>query len=381
MLHVDDDSDQIRETLREHFLAAARPRSIIRWLQSQQVRHLLAGIADGSIAATHEALDDLPQTATLRHIRALLIDRGHLPPQDAALARFAAWIPTKIDTIESPDSRDALRRFATWHHLRKVRDCAALPRGAASAAHNAKQEITVASNFLKWLADRSSTLRSCSQSDIDDWLADGPTTRYTVKNFLTFTAQSQLSPALTVPRRTVKTIRRIDAEERLVWIRRCLEAEQYPAAPRLIALLLLVFGQPITRIAAMPITAVDVDDSTARIRFVDDWIDLPAPIAALLTQHLANRAPTSTRTVDTNPYLFPGARPGEHVHRHSIKLALNRLGIDLLGSKNTALDELVASMPAPMVADALGFSYNAMAQHEGFKGLRFERYVSGRYPG
>lgn len=38
-------------------------------------------------------------------------------------------------------------------------------------------------------------------------------------------------------------------------------------------------------------------------------------------------------------------------------------------------------MPAPMVADALGYSYTALGQHEQHRGVRYRSYVSGRYDG
>lgn len=365
--------------LRSHLLEAARPRSIVRWLQNAQVRDLLSGLARGDVDATHESLDQLPQNASLAHIRALLIDRGQLPSRDEALARFTAWIPMKIDTVRAPESRDALRRFATWHHLRRVRMSAEKDRGATSAAHNAKQEITVAANFLNWLGDRGTALSSCGQEHIDLWVSNGPTTRYTVRNFLTYTAASQLSRSLVVPRRTVKSIRRVDKLERIEMIRRILDDRSHPTSHRLPALLLLIFGQPITRIVSMTIDDFNLADTGAQIRFSDDWIELPPAIAKLVADHLENRAPTMTRAVDQSHYVFPGSRPGQHIHRDSLKTALNRLGIDLLGTRNTTLDELVAAMPSPLVADSLGFSYSALAQHESFQGLRFERYVAGRY--
>jgi len=366
-------------SLRNHLLEAARPRSIMRWLQNVQARNLVSGLARGDIDATHESLDQLPQNASVAHIRALLIDRAQIPPRDDSLARFTAWIPKKIDTVGAAESRDALRRFATWHHLRRVRKSAETDRGAASAAHNAKQEITVATNFLNWLEDRGESLSSCGQAHVDLWLSEGPTTRYTVKNFLTFTAASQLSRSLVVPRRSVKSIRRVDKEERIDIIRRILDDGSHATSHRLAALLLLIFAQPITRIVSMTIDDVNLDDAVARIRFADDWIELPPVVATLVVEHLANRAPTMTRAVDQSPYMFPGSRPGQHIHRDSLKTMLNRLGIDLLGTRNTILDELVAALPSPLVADSLGFSYSALAQHESFQGLRFERYIGGRY--
>jgi hypothetical protein len=43
----------------------------------------------------------------------------------------------------------------------------------------------------------------------------------------------------------------------------------------------------------------------------------------------------------------------------SIMTRLRGLGIDLLGARNTALQSLVVAAPPPLVAELLGYSYNA----------------------
>lgn len=81
-----------------------------------------------------------------------------------------------------------------------------------------------------------------------------------------------------------------------------------------------------------------------------------------------------------SPYLFPGARAGRHITREQLKAELNSRGVDVLATKNTALDELVAAMPAPMVADALGYSYTALGKHEQHRGVRYRGHAAGACP-
>ena len=62
-------------------------------------------------------------------------------------------------------------------------------------------------------------------------------------------------------------------------------------------------------------------------------------------------------------------------HLHAV---VTGLGVNVLAAKNGALDDLVAAMPAPLVADTLGFSYTAIGQHERYRGSQYERYVHAR---
>ncbi|MET3567959.1 hypothetical protein ABIC47_003473 [Leifsonia sp. 563] len=131
----------------------------------------------------------------------------------------------------------------------------------------------------------------------------------------------------------------------------------------------------------MRVDAVRDDRVTGlTIRFTDDPVPVPPLFDDIIRGHLASRARTRTNSAANNPYVFPGLRAGSHITRSQLKTELNALGIDVLAAKNTSLDELVAAMPAPMVADALGYSYTALGQHEQYRGVRYRSYVSGRMP-
>ncbi|AMU26221.1 site-specific recombinase XerD [Mycobacteroides abscessus] len=54
---------------------------------------------------------------------------------------------------------------------------------------------------------------------------------------------------------------------------------------------------------------------------------------------------------------------------------LRGLGISLQGSRNTALRELVSTMPAPLVAEMLGYSDQVTQKHAAEAGNTWARYV------
>lgn len=68
--------------------------------------------------------------------------------------------------------------------------------------------------------------------------------------------------------------------------------------------------------------------------------------------------------------------PGQHVDPQSIVHRLRRLGINLLGSRNTALRELGSEIPAPLVADMLGYSDHVTQKHTAEAAATWAAYAS-----
>jgi hypothetical protein len=77
----------------------------------------------------------------------------------------------------------------------------------------------------------------------------------------------------------------------------------------------------------------------------------------MVKHHLQNRPNLRTAggSVDT-PWLFPSSQPGKHLDPQAIMMRLRKLGTDLLGGRNSALQNLVAEVPPPLVAEMLGYS-------------------------
>jgi hypothetical protein len=60
---------------------------------------------------------------------------------------------------------------------------------------------------------------------------------------------------------------------------------------------------------------------------------------------------------------FSGSRAGKHLDPQSIMQRLRRLGINLLGARNAAIQNLVAEVPPPLVTELLGYSYRVTHRH------------------
>ena len=97
----------------------------------------------------------------------------------------------------------------------------------------------------------------------------------------------------------------------------------------------------------------------------------------MLDTHIRNRPNLrTTGGVAATPWLFPSSRPGRHLDPQSIMNRLRGLGIDLLGARNTALQNLVVQVPPPLVAELLGYSYNVTQRHAEIAAQPWARYVT-----
>lgn len=127
---------------------------------------------------------------------------------------------------------------------------------------------------------------------------------------------------------------------------------------------------------ALQSTAICQADGETLIALGKQPIPVPEPFASQLNYHLRNRPNLRTTggAVGT-PWLFPSSRPGWHLDPQSIMHRLRWVGINTLGSRNTALKELVAQVPAPLVAEMLGYSDKVTQKHAAEVGNTWAKYV------
>lgn len=74
--------------------------------------------------------------------------------------------------------------------------------------------------------------------------------------------------------------------------------------------------------------------------------------------------------------IMSSSRPGRHLDPQSIMMRLRWLGINLLGSRNRALEELVSQIPPPVVAEMLGYSDQVTQRHAAEAGNTWMQYAS-----
>ncbi|MFJ4262137.1 recombinase XerD [Paenarthrobacter nicotinovorans] len=361
---------------------AQRPESIITWKRSPTVQALLTSLTNGTTPLTHEGLDNYAETAerATNHLRALLVHHELLPYQDPYLARFETWIKAKLDPLPEEVAKP-IEHFATWHHLRRIRTTTTPEKNARGPVHSAKQEITETTKFLLWLWEtHQRTAATCTQQDIDAWLAAGPTTRKQIRTFIIFIKNTGTNHRVEMGYYTAKTRPTITQDQRLAWLRELLTGTSESLPYRVAGALLLLYAQPLVKVAKLRNDTIQTNETTGNMRITLGLhpVPIPAPVAGLIQQHLARRPNLRTGSNTQSPWLFPGTRAGQHLHPNTIMDRLRSLGIDLRGARNTALDELLTITPPPLVADALGYSHQVAFIHADNAGDAWSRYVNRR---
>lgn len=365
------------QTLIEVLCSVDRPESILTWKRNIQVLELLGGITSGAIPLTHEGFTAAGSGRHVDHLRSLLQHHGLLPERDEHLARFEVWLAAKLDAVASPAVRAPVEQFATWHHLRRLRSESKPGQSSDGPKRSAKQEITETIKFLTWLEKtHNRIIADCTQQDVDEYLASGPTTRHLIRTFFIWAKKSKINTAVQIGHRKAKTTPTITQQQRLGWLKELLTGDSESLPYRIAGSLLLLYAQPLTKIAALQATAVTDLDGETRIALGEEPIPVPEPFASQLNYHHRNRPNLRTAGGTTGtPWLFPSNRPGRHLDPQSIMMRLRWLGVELLGSRNTALQELVSEVPPPLVAEMLGYSYQVTQRHAELAGTNWAKYV------
>lgn len=362
----------------EVLCAAQRPESILTWKRSPKVKAVLQALATAQVPLTHEGLDAHGPGRHIEHLRALLVHHGLLPHRDHYLARFECWIRDKIAPLDRHIAQP-VEHFATWHHLKHIRAKADAGAPTQGPVHSAKQEITETIKFLTWLeATQHRTAATCTQQDIDAYLATGPTTRHAIRTFVVFARSTRLNTRVRIGHRAARSSPTLTQDQRLAWIKELLTGTSESLPYRAAGILLLLYAQPLVRIAALRTSDITTGEGQLFLTLGRHPTPVPAPFAELLHQHLATRPNLNTGAGPDSPWLFPGTRAGTHLHPDTLRARLRDLGVDLLGARNRALADLVTEVPPPVVADALGYSHQVAFKHAQAAAEPWARYAGRR---
>lgn len=364
------------EKLFEAFCTVDRPESILSWKRPQQVRDLLGGLASGEIPLTHEGLDAQGSDKRVNHLRGILEHHGILPARDPRLAHFEAWLKSKLDAITEKSVRHPIEQFATWHHLARVRKMSQSGKETRGPVHASKQDITETIKFLTWLyATHNRTASTCTQQDVEEWMATGPTTRHLIRTFFVWAKCTGVNRRISIGHRQPRTVRTFTQEERLEWLRELLTGDSESLPYRVAAILLLLYAQPVVKIAGLKATDIVVTPTELRVSLGTEPAPVPSPFDQLLKQHLADRPNLRTTAGLASMWLFPGYRVGSHLSPASMMDRIRDLGIDVLGGRVASLRALVAEVPPPLVAELLGYSQPIAHKHAALAAQPWSRYA------
>ena len=157
-----------------------------------------------------------------------------------------------------------------------------------------------------------------------------------------------------------------------------------PPAHRLAGCLVLLYGQPVRRLAALRRSDITTDDGRTTISLGSEALLLAPPLDQLARDLAAGSAsdPTTLGLAQSFPrgqqWLFPGRRAGQPIGDKGLWRRLTTLGIPIRGARNSALLELARDVPPSILADLLGLTPEAVDRSREPAGGSWTVYVARR---
>lgn len=343
---------------------------VMNWVGQAHIRAVLADLATGRTELTHAALAARPDRRATIYLRDLLVTCGVLPAADRQLLDYESWLHRRLAALDGHPHQRLLREFGLWHQLARMRATAAIRPLRPTARKYAEQRFRAAEVFLAWIGARRRQLADTTQADIDAFhLGHRIHQRQAIRSFLTWAIRQGHMPRRDVPVIQFGKGEAITQEQRIALLRRLAISEEETLGPRVAACLMLLHAQPLSRIIRL--TASDIisnDDGQVCVLLGTPPAPVPEPFAAMLTQLAAGQP--------GGGWLFPGRYPGQPLHYTTMHRRLCDLGLPMRTARAAALRELVLQVPAPVVAEALGFHHTTTHRQRVAAGGTWSRYAA-----
>ena len=354
-----------------------RPRAALRWLAKPESQEVLASMACGDLATTHEALDGRPPTPAREHLRQVLVAAGVLADRDEKSVRLEAWVAEQLAAVESVEDRTVLDAFSRWWVLQRYRR--RVERIGRSSSKHSRRQVSAAIAFMGWLRAHSVELADCSQAHVELWLA-GPPGRVAARDFIRWACRRRLAGDIDIVRRPDSIPGRSSDGDRLLAIAQRFAIDNaLPLVDRVAGLLLLCYGQALARIVRLKREDVVLGTAGTTIRLGPTETILAAPVDRLVVELRSRpQGKAVTGAPDCSPWLFPGAQPGRPLTPDALGLRLGSYGIDAREARNAILLDLGAELAPAFLADLLGMHMSTAVRWVRNAGGDWAGYVAAR---
>jgi hypothetical protein len=378
---LDDGTGRIQpplQPLATLLTGAENAEAMLRWVSRRNGAVLLRELAAGELELSHAALNARGTGQTTTYLRGLLVAAGILPDEDQVLVDFERWLRRRLGTLAGHPYQQLLRQFGWWHQLPRMRTKSTRARLPAGAYLYARDQFKAAQSLLTWIADTGRTLSRLGQAELDTWFATARRSdRARSRGLLTWAMSHGHMPAGRLPALPGESGPSMTQRQRLDLLRQCTNDDAGALAVRVAAVLLLLFGQPLTRVRVLTLDDVTTtDDGAATIRLGDPPIPVPKPFATLLLDLCGNRENMAVTANAGCRWLFPGRGPGQPISHESLRRRLIGIGVPIGRTRVAALRQLVLDVPPPVAATALGFAHFTAHRHVARAGGTWSRYVA-----
>lgn len=335
-------------------VAARQPYSAHNWLRSAVAAGILAEVASGRMALTHDALDAHPNTRAAGFLRQLLVAHDVLSARDEALIALEVWVTNQLRHIDDPSQRRLLRSYATWRVLRRARARAASKPRPRTATRYAKTNLLAPMAFLAWLAERGTTLSDVGQADIDAWTVQGGPSAHELADFLDWAIGRKLLAQVVLTARRAQQGATMNPDTRWEIVDRLLHDDQLPLTDRVAGCLVLLYAQQLTHIVALTVDQVVTADDSVYLKLGASQAIIPEPLGGLLMELTTHgRTHTGVGSPAPSHWLFPGLHAGRPLHPSGLGQRLRRLGIPTMPARRATLMHLASQLPAAVLAEIL----------------------------
>ncbi|HZM54683.1 MAG TPA: hypothetical protein VFC03_06610 [Acidimicrobiales bacterium] len=353
------------------------PSGGLSWLEDRRVVERIGSLATGAVPLTHDGMDTLGFSNGREHLRELLITHGVLPARDRHLAAFERWSTSCLSGIDHPGDRRLIAAYLRWHHGPRLTRLAEAGTLTESRYAVVRAQTNIAIRFLEWLRDRDTDLVAATQADIDAWFAAGPTTRTHSRSFLRWAMSTHRRTPLQLPPDRQSAPRAITEAARLDLLSCFLDDGDIALGDRVAGCLVLLYALPVSRINRLRRTDFQPMDGGLALRLGDDLVPVPTPLGVLVEGLVGQRDHLTGAGHPDSDWLFPGRRAGQPIESEQLAERLNRHGVTR-AARVAALDALLATVPAPVLAKLLDRRPWRVADRSKILGTDWRRYVALR---
>ncbi|WP_370132600.1 hypothetical protein [Streptacidiphilus sp. EB103A] len=349
----------VREQLRplqDRLLQHPTPRTVKSWLRQSGAARLLSELASAGAPLSHEMLDAVCRSAGLEQVvgnlRDLLADVRVLPPLDQHLAVVDRRIARLI--AEHPGLADHLHAYGYQSVLPRLRG---RERPATEYVVGwAMARMNAAAQLLTSTRRQGIALSQLTQEQLDQWVGEGPSTRHNARDFLVWAADHGRARQLVVPHREKPSPVGMGARAHWGALQRCLRDEELPLDVRVAGVLVLFYGQHVSRISSLSRDRLRSRGAEGYIVLGEVPVLMPQPLTLLVTRLTATDT-TSEEDQQRVPsrWLFPSSsNHTRHQSATALSARLNTYGIQVKAGRASALLNAAADASVDELSARLG---------------------------
>lgn len=359
------------EKLRRYLLAKPRPEQVIKWFKMSRSIPLLRSIAQGDTPLTEATFVSEGRDRTLSYLRDLLLDAGSMPREQTITRQLEAWVAATVAQLP-PDRRQVITAYVRWGLLRRAkRD----PRSGDITPGGATHVRVCVRGIIKlfdWLDEHNTSLDILTLAQVEEFMTIRSTSRW-LRKFLSWAGERELAPVFEVPSvsKPAPNITGIEQQHENT-IRHLASDRNIDLDAKFAGLLIAVYGLLASRTLRLRRSQLHfTEQGEAQLLIGEHPLVLAGPVTQIAAQYIAALEPAGQEA-----WLFPGRTPGSHRDAQYLATRIEPLGMSISELQKTARFRLAGTVPAKVLADALGFSITT-----------FELYANlsasprGEYPG